>query len=63
MAIIISYPISMRGIIVLLKTPTKFQEFFPPLFVKTNNFQLVFNFEQMHTVTIFGEHGTMAHIP
>ena len=55
MAIIISYPISMRGIIVL--------EFFPPLFVKTNNFQLVFNFEQMHTVTIFGERGTMAHIP
>ena len=30
---------------------------------KNNNFQLVFNFEQMHTVTIFGEHGIMAHIP
>ena len=54
----------MSGIIVLLKTPTKFQElFFPTLFVKTNDFQLVFNFEQMHTVTICGEHGIMAHIP
>ena len=30
---------------------------------KNNNFQLVFNFEQMRTVTIFGEHGIMAHIP
>ena len=32
------------------------------LFVKTTDFQLVFNFEQMRTVTIFGEHGVMAHI-
>ena len=24
---------------------------------KNNNFQLVFNFEQIRTVTIFGEHG------
>ena len=30
---------------------------------KNNNFQLVFNFEQKRTVTIFGEHGIMAHIP
>ena len=43
--------------------PTKCQEFFPILFVETTNFQLVFNFEQMRTVTIFGEHGIMAHIP
>ena len=62
LAIIISYPTSTSGII-LLKTPTKYQEFFPTLFVKTTNFQLVFNFEQMCTVTIFGEHGIMAHIP
>ena len=34
----------------------------PTLFVKTTDFQLVFNFEQMRTVTIFGEHGVMAHI-
>ena len=42
--------------IVLLKMPTKYK------IIKTNDFQLVFNFEQMHTVTIFGEHGIMAHI-
>ena len=64
LAIIISYPTSTSGIIVLLKTPTKYWEFFPIfLLVKTTNFQLVFNFEQMRTVTIFGEHGIMAHIP
>ena len=58
LAIIISYPTSAGGIIiVLLKTPTKFQEFFLTLFVKTTNFQLVLNFEQTCTVTIFGEHG------
>ena len=60
LAIIISYPTSASGIIiniVLLKTPTKYQEFFPTLFVKTTNFQLVFNFEQTRTVTIFVEHG------
>ena len=32
--------------------PTKYQEFFLTLFVKTTNFQLVFNFEQKSTVTI-----------
>ena len=52
MAIIISYPSSVSGIIVLLKTPTKYQEFFPTLFVKTADFQLVLNFVQMRTVTI-----------
>ena len=43
--------------------PKKDGEFFPTLFVKTTDFQLVFNFEQTRTVTIFGEHGIMAHIP
>ena len=58
LAIIIPYPTSVGGIIiVLLKTPTKFHEFFLTLFVKTTNFQLVLNFEQTCTVTIFGEHG------
>ena len=47
--------------IVLFKTPTKYQEFFPTSFVKTTDFQLVFNFEQSHAVTIYGEHGIMAH--
>ena len=63
LAIITSYPTSTSRIIVLLKTPTKYGEFFPTFFVKTTDFQLVFNFEQMRTVTIFGEHGVMAHIP
>ena len=41
--------------------PTKYQEFFLTLYVKTTDFQLVFNFEKMHTVTVFGEHSIMAH--
>ena len=63
LAIIISYPTSASGIIILLKTLTKYREFFQTSFVKTTDFQLVFNFEKTHTVTIFGEHGIMAHIP
>ena len=38
LAVIISYATSASGIIVLLKTPTKYGEFFPTLFVKTTNF-------------------------
>ena len=57
LAIIISYPTSASGIIVLLKTPTIYPEFFPTSFVKTTDFQHAFNFEQTLTVTIFGEHG------
>ena len=38
LAIIISYPTSASGINVLLKTPTKWREFFPTLFVKTTDF-------------------------
>ena len=62
LAIIISYPTSASGIIVLLKMPTKYREFFPTLLVKTTDFQLVFNFEHAPTVTIFGDYGIMAHI-
>jgi len=40
LAIIISYPTSGSGITVLLKTPTKYREFFHTLFVKTTDFQL-----------------------
>ena len=62
LAIIISYPTSASGIIVLLKTPTKYREFFQTLFVKTTDSQLVFNFEQMRTVTIiFGDCRIMGH--
>ena len=46
LAIIISYPTSECGIIVLLKTPTKYREFFPTSFVKTTDFQLVFIFSR-----------------
>ena len=60
LAIIFSYPTSASGIIVLFKTPTNIEEFFPTLFVKTTDFQLVCNFEQTRTVTIFGEHGITA---
>ena len=35
--------------------------FLPILFVKTTDFRLVFNFEYTRTVTLFGEHGIMAH--
>ena len=52
LAIIISYPTSASGIIVLTKTPTKYREFFPALFVNSTDFQLVFNFERTRTVTI-----------
>ena len=58
LAIVILYPTSASGIIVL-----KYREFFPTLFLKTSDFHLVFNFEQTRTVTIFGEHGIMAHMP
>ena len=63
LATIISYPTSASGIIVLLKTSSKYREIFPTLFLKTNYFQLAFNFEQTRTVTIIGEDGKMAHIP
>ena len=63
LAIIVSYLTSAGEIIVLLKTPRKYLEFFPTSLVKTNDFQLVFNFEQTRTVTIFREHGIMAHVP
>ena len=39
-----------------LKTPTRYRQFFPTLFVNKkknkNDFQLVFNYEQTRTVTI-----------
>ena len=47
---------------VFLRTPTKYREFVPTLFVKRTNFPLVFNFEQTRTVTIFEDHGIIAHI-
>ena len=53
LATIISYPTRVSGIIVLLKMPTNYQEFFLTLFVKTADFQLVFNFVQTRTVTIW----------
>ena len=33
-----------------VETPTKYRELFPTLFLKTTDFQLVFNFEQTRTV-------------
>ena len=53
LAIITSYPTSASGITVFLKMPTKFRELFPTLFVKANDFQLVFSFEQTRTVIVW----------
>ena len=65
LAMIISYPTSATGILncFIKKTPTKYREVFPTLFVKTTDFQLVFDFEQTRTVTIFREPGIRALIP
>ena len=62
LAIIVSYPTSASGKIVLLKTPTKYREFSPTLFVKTTDFQL-FLILSGRVITIFREHGMMADIP
>ena len=63
LAKIISYPTSASEIIVLLKTLTKYRKFFPTLFIKTTDFQLVFNFEQTRAVTIFEDNGVIVHKP
>ena len=56
-----SYPTSASGII--LKTPTIILRILPDFICKRTDFQLVLNFEQTRTVTLFGEHGIMAYIP
>ena len=63
LGIIISYLITNASGIILFKAPTKYGEFFPTFFVKTTDFQLVFNFEQTRIVALFGEHGIIAHVP
>jgi len=45
------------------KNAHKIPRILPDFICKTTDFQLVFNFEQTRTVTIFEEHGIMAHIP
>ena len=62
-AIIMLYPTSEWNNCFIKRRGTKYQEMFPILFVKTGDFQLVFNFEQTRSATVFGEHGIMAHIP
>jgi len=52
-AIFISCPTSASGMIVLSKTPTKYREFFPTLFVETTDLQLVFNFEQTRQLPVW----------
>ena len=42
-----------------LKRPQNIENSSHFIFVKTTDFQLVFNFEQARTITIFGEHGIM----
>ena len=55
LAIVISYPTSAGGIIVLLKTPSKYRKIG---YNKNKNAQKI-----THTLTIFVDHGIMAHIP
>ena len=58
LAIIISYPTSASGVIVLLKTPKEYREFFPTLFVKLTDFSL-FSISSRH-YSYLGEPGIMA---
>ena len=55
LAIIISYPTSASGIIVLLKTPPKYRKL---NYNKNKKVKKI-----MHTLAIFDDHGIMAHIP
>ena len=55
LAITISYPTSASGIIVLLKTPPKYRKLD---YNKNKKAQKI-----THTITIFVDHGIMAHIP
>ena len=55
LAIIISYPTSASGIIVLLKTSTKYGKLD---YNKNKKAQKI-----THTLAIFVDHGIMAHIP
>ena len=55
MAIIISYPTSASGIIVLLKTPPKYRK---QNYNKNKKAQKI-----THALASFVDHGIMAHIP
>ena len=55
LAIIISYPTSASGIMVLLKTPPKYRKLD---YNKNKKAQKI-----THTLAIFVDHGIMAHIP
>ena len=55
LAIIISYPTSASGIIVLLKTPPKYRKLD---YNKNKRAQKI-----MHMLAMFVDHGIMAHIP
>ena len=46
-----------------MKNTHKISRILPEFIGNTTDFQVVLNFEQTDTVTIFGEHGLMAHIP
>ena len=46
-----------------IKNAHKISRILPNFICKNNQFSACFNFDQTCTVTIFGEHGIMAHIP
>ena len=67
-AIIMLYPTSASGIIVFIKNGAaqNIKKSSRLYLKKQDDFQLVFNFEQTRSATIFGEHGIisiMAHFP
>ena len=64
LVIIISYPTRESGLFYcFIKNSHKISRILPNFICKNNQFSACFfYFEQMRTVTIFGEHGRMAHI-
>ena len=61
LAIIIAYPSKRQWNDCFIKNAHKISRILPDFIIKTTDFQLVFNFEQTRTVTIFGGHGIMPH--
>ena len=62
-AIIMLYPTSEWNNCFIKTARHKISRNVPDFICETGDFQLVFNFEQTRSATVFGEHGIMAHIP
>ena len=62
-AIIMLYPTSEWNNCFIKTARHKISRNVPDFICETGDFQLVFNFEQTRSATVFEEHGIMAHIP